>query len=152
MVDSAASKAVFDDHVGSWLAVVWTIFSWSLAVTAFWCLFKMVGEELTIGTILVIVAGLNFFGTINTLTVGGLGVSESALATILISLQYGYESAVSVALIVRPSALIMTLTACLFVELVACIGRWRKLAANRSKAQIGVGISDSSEHSAVVTR
>lgn len=103
--------------------VIWTVMSWSMSTAAFWCLFTMVGENLSVGTTLIVVSGLNLFGTINALTIGGLGIGESALATILIYLGSSYDAAIATALVVRPSALIVTLSGCLLIELVALTAR-----------------------------
>lgn len=101
------------------LSAILTISNWAIASAMFWCLFKMVDQELGVGTILLVVAGLNLFGMFNALTVGGLGIGESALATILIYLGYDYKVAVATALVVRPCALVVTIVACLLLELAA---------------------------------
>ncbi|MDB4439828.1 flippase-like domain-containing protein [Planctomicrobium sp.] len=117
LVENSESESTKLESFVRFRLVAWTILSWSLSAATFWCLFAMVGEYLPIGKICLIVAALNLFGTLNAFTIGGFGIGESALATILIYLQYSYDSAVSIALIVRPSALGVTLVGCLVIEL-----------------------------------
>ncbi len=102
-----------------WSAVLWTFLAWTFAGAAFWALFAMIGAAVGTAEAVLILAGVNAAGAVSFVTVAGLGVSEAGLAGVLVLLDFPIMDAVSLSLIVRPAALLMTMTSCAVCE-VAC--------------------------------
>ncbi len=90
----------------------------------------MIGLVFNFQEIILIVAWLNLAGAFAAITIGGLGVAETALAAILIFMGFEPEQAVPVSLIVRPAALANVIICCGLVEWYCRTGILGRLAPN----------------------
>ncbi len=97
---------------GAWL----TLLSWCFAAGSIWSLFGMIGQDLRVGEVLIIIAGLNLVGAVAVFTVAGLGAAELGLAAILMLLGADLASSATSALVVRISALGVVLLSCGLIE------------------------------------
>lgn len=95
-----------------WSQVLWTLLAWAFASAAFWFLFAMFGASVEMAEAVLILAGVNVAGAVSFFTVAGLGISEAGLAGVLVLLGFPTIEAVSLGLIIRPTALVMTLASC----------------------------------------
>ena len=113
------------------ITTVLTLASWGFAAASLWSLFRMIGLVFDFQEIILIVGWLNLAGAFAAITIGGLGVAESALAAILIFMGFEPEQAVPVSLIVRPAALANVIICCGLVELYCRSRISGQLAPNR---------------------
>ncbi len=101
-------------------------------MAAFAALFRMAGLALSPAELMFVVGGLNLCGALATFTFAGLGVGESALAGLLMLLQFPTEQAVPVALVVRPAALVNTLLSSAIVDAIHRVERAFRPATKRT--------------------
>ena len=97
---------------GAWL----TLLSWSFAAGSIWALFRMIGQDLQLGEVLIVIAGLNLVGAAAVFTLAGLGAAELGLAAILMLLGGDLTASAISALVVRISALGVVLLSSALVE------------------------------------
>lgn len=100
------------------LAAFSCLAAWCLATASLWVLFAMTGLQLDLAEIVLVIAGLNLVGALAAFSIAGLGISEGGLAAILVLIGLPLHAALSVALVVRPLAMIGSLVACGIAELV----------------------------------
>lgn len=96
------------------LTALMTLVSWAFAGGMIWAAFRAYNMSLDWQLVPYLVAGLNLVGALAFTTIGGLGVSELGLAGLLIAASVPAETAVPVAMIVRPTLLIITVLFGLF--------------------------------------
>ena len=100
-----------------WPAALWTLLAWAFASAAFWALFAMIGVSVEMAEAVLILVAVNVAGAASFFTIAGLGISEAGLAGVLVLLGFPTIEAVSLGLIIRPTALMMTLASCAACEL-----------------------------------
>ncbi len=119
-----------------WTPVLWTFLVWGFAAAAFWSLFRMIGASVGVAEAVLILAGVNAAGAVSLFSIGGLGISEAGLSGVLVLLGFPTVEAVSLALIVRPAALLMTLASCALFEVVCrCYARVKAVVIQPSSSR-----------------
>ncbi len=111
------------------------LLGWAASGTSLWVLFDMLDVRLGVGELLLILAGLNVIGAFAAFTFAGLGISEGGLAALLVVLGFSTPEAASLALAIRPLALVNVLLCCTIVETLFRVFRRRATMPSTGKEE-----------------
>lgn len=116
------SQAIISPAVQRGRRMGMSIAVWLMASISVWLAYRSANVYLSIGETFCLVAALNIAGLIS-ITVGGLGVSETGSTAALLLFGMQLDEAIRISLTARPILLLSVLCACLTGWLIICLSR-----------------------------